>query len=213
MMALARRSLRRLLILLGINLAIGAVAASVVYGYTGSQKSFRDQLQSAMQGLNGQRKRISDELAYIEINRNAYDTLIDDGLLAPQDRLAAADLLNRLSREHRLNEIHYSFDPQRSEPLGVPGRSDLVVAVTNVTIDITAISDIDLLGFVKAIMAHFPGDVRVAGLRVERRRAVDQHLLARLKRGDLVPVVEGQLEFQWRTLRRRDRFADREGER
>lgn len=212
MMALARRSLRRLLILLGINLAVGAVAASVVYGYTDSQESFRDQLQSAMQGLNGQRKRISDELAYIEINRSAYDTLIDDGLLAPQDRLAAAYLLNRLRREHRLNEIHYSFDPQRSEPLTVGGRSDLVVAVTNVTIDIAAISDIDLLGFVKAIMAHFPGDVRVAGLRVERRRAVDQHLIARLRRGDPVHVVEGQLEFHWRTLQRRERAANREGE-
>ena len=192
--------------------AVGAVAASVVYGYTDSQESFRDQLQSAMQGLNGQRKRISDELAYIEINRSAYDTLIDDGLLAPQDRLAAADLLNRLRREHRLNEIHYSFDPQRSEPLATGGRSDLVVAVTNVTIDIAAISDIDLLGFVKAIMAHFPGDVRVAGLRVERRRAVDQHLIARLRRGDPVHVVEGQLEFHWRTLQRRERAANREDE-
>lgn len=196
-----RRALRMPLLLLGVNLGLGLLTAGVVYGYAGTQFSRRDHLTSAMQGLSQQRASVVDDLAYIEANQTAFDTLLEQGLLAEQDRIEAARLLEQLGRRHHLNDIRYSFSPQRSAPLGGGRLAQMTLLTTEVTIEMTAVLDVDLLSFARAVRAHLPSDVRVTGLTIERRHDAGPDLLARLRAAERVDVVSGQLQLEWRALR------------
>jgi hypothetical protein len=207
-----RRALRTPLILLGINLAVGLLTAGVVYGYAGNQASRRDQLTSSMQNLSYQRATAVEDLAYIETNQTAFDTLLAEGLLADQDRLEAARLLEQVGHQHRLNGIRYSFSPQREGPLG-PGRlAQMTLLSAEVTIEMTAVLDLDLLAFARSVQAHLPGDVRVIAFSLERHHDAEPDLLARLRAAQRVDLVAGRLQLEWRALRWRGAAAATEAE-
>jgi hypothetical protein len=202
-----RRALRIPLILLGVNLIGGLIAAGIVYGYAGSQASLRDRLAAAMHSLNHERATVDEDLAYIEANQAAYDALLARGLVAEQDRLAAARLLEQLRDRHGLHVVRYSFSPQREAALGEGRLAQMTLLTTEVTIDMTGLVDLDLLAFASAVAEGFSGDVRVVGLSLQRRFDAGPGLLARLRARERVDVVEGRLQLEWRTLRWRDRRA------
>ena len=189
------------LILLGVNLVAGMLAAGVVDGYAGNQVSLRDQLTSAMRNLNAERTTVAEDLAYRQAHQASYDMLLERGLLAEPDRLAAAQLLEQLRVRYGLNGIRYSFSPQAEAPLG-PGRlARMTLLTTDVAIDMTGITDIDLLAFARAVARDFPGNVRVVGFSLQRRAEPDPGVLARLRAGERVDLVDGRLQFEWRALR------------
>lgn len=195
------RPLRLPLLLLAVNLVVGVLAAGVVYGYAGSQTSLRDQLSAAIRHLNHQRASVAEDLAYLRANRAAFDALVARGLLAGHDRLAAARLLEDLRRRHGVATIHYSFSPQREAPLG-PGRdAAITVLATEVTIDMSALTDRELLAFVHAVLGEFPGALRVLELDLDRRQDPEPELLARLRAGEPVTFADGRLRFEWRSFR------------
>ncbi len=196
-----RRALRTPLILLGVNLVAGVLAAGVVYDYAGHQLSSRHRVVTALHDLNSQRTTVAENLAFLHANQASYEMLLGHGLLAEQDRLAAARLLEQLRVRHRVNSIHYSFSPQRAAPLG-PGRlAQMTLLSSDVTIDLTGVTDLDLLAFARGVANQLPGDVRVVGFSLERRSAVEPDLLARLRAGQPVDLVDGRLQFEWRALR------------
>jgi hypothetical protein len=199
-----RRLLRAPLILFGINLVIGILAAGVIYGYAGNQIWLRDRLASGLHNLNAERTTEAEDLAYLRANQTSYERLLERGLLAGQDRLAAARLLEQLRSQHRVNSIHYSFSPQRAAPLG-PGRlARMTLLSTDVTIEMTGVTDLDLLAFARGVANELPGDVRVIAFSLERRSEVAPDLLARLRAGAPVDLVGGRLQLEWRALRWQD---------
>ena len=138
--------------------------------------------------------------------------LLERGILAAQDRLAAVRLLEQLGERHGVNGIQYSFSPQREAPLG-PGRlARMTLLSTDLTIEMTGVTDLDLLAFARGVANELQGDVRVVALTLERRAEVEPGVLARLRAGELVDLVGGRLQLEWRTLRwqeRGDEPADR----
>jgi hypothetical protein len=199
-----RRALRIPLILLGLNLIGGVLVAALVFGYAGGQASLRDRLAAAMHSLNHERATVDEDLAYIEAHQGAYEALLAGGLVAEQDRLAAARLLEQLRDRHGLHVVRYSFSPRREAPLGQGRLAQMTLLTTEVTVDMTGVTDLDLLAFVNSVGDSFSGDVRVVGLSLQRRFDAAPSLLARLRAGERVDMVEGRLQFEWRVLRWRD---------
>jgi hypothetical protein len=206
-----RRALRIPLILLSINLIGGILAAGVVSGYVGSQESLRDRLAAAIDSLNHERATVDEDLAYIEANQAAYEALLARGLVVGQDRLAAARLLEQLRDRHGLHVVRYSFSPQREAPLGQGRLGQMTLLTTEVTIDMTGVTDLDLLAFVSSVTDGLSGDVRVVGLSLQRRFDATPGLLVRLRARERVDVVEGRLQLEWRALRWRDGRAPAPG--
>ncbi len=196
-----RRALRTPLILLGLNLMAGALAAGVVYGYAGNQLSVRNHLTSTLQHLNSRRTTVAEDLAFVQANQTSYEMLLERGLLAEQDRLAAARLLEQLRARYRVNSLHYSFGPQRDAPLGPGELAQMTLLSSDVTIDMTGVTDLDLLAFARGVASELPGDVRVVAFSLERRSDALPDLLARLRAGQPVDLVDGRLQLEWRVLR------------
>jgi hypothetical protein len=196
-----RRALKTPLVLLGLNLVAGTLAAGVVYGYAGNQISIRDRLASGLHELNSRRTTVTEDQAFLEANRPSYERLLERGLVAEQDRLAAARLLEQLRARHRVAGIQYSFSPQREAPLG-PGRlARMTLVSTELTITMTGITDLDLLAFARGVADELPGDVRVVALSLERRSEASPDLLARLRAGEPAGLVDGRLQLEWRAVR------------
>jgi hypothetical protein len=197
---LRRRMIRTPLLLVVVNLAIGSLAGGVVYGYAGPQADLRDRLTSAMANLAYERASMADDAAYLAANQAAYEALLERGLTAPLDRLGAAALFEELRARHGLNAIQYSFSPESERPAG-PGRlARLSVRATEVRLEMSGVTDLDLLAFMRSVVGRLPGDVQITRLDLERRDPVDARALARLRRGEAVGLVGGRLGFQWRAL-------------
>ena len=77
----------------------------------------------------------------------------------------------------------------------------MTLLTTEVTIDMTGVTDLDLLAFVSSVTDSFSSDVRVVGLSLQRRFDAAPSLLARLRAKEHVDVVEGRLQLEWRALR------------
>jgi hypothetical protein len=198
-----RRSIRRVLALLVINGLLGGLTVAIAHGYTDGREAMRDRLSRQLRNLSTERSLSEEERAYLESNRTAYQALVEDGMLAPPDRLAVAALLERLQEAHGLNAIRYSFSPQ-FERSG-PGDGRLSVLSTNVTIERFGITYNDMLGFAEAVLSDLPGDIRVTGLRLSRRETVDASVLNRLRAGEAIDLVEGLLTFEWCNFQWRER--------
>ena len=202
-----RRALRTPLILLGLNLVAGILAALVVYGYAGNQVSVRDRLASGLHNLNSKRTTVAEDMAFIEANQTSYEMLLERGLVAGQDRLAAARLLEQLRARHRVTGIQYSFSPQRSTPLGGDQPGGMTLLSTDLTIAMTGVTDLDLLAFAREVANQLPGDVRVVAFSLERHSDDLPDLLARLGAHEPVDLVDGRLQLEWRALRSERRDA------
>ena len=203
-MIIRRRSIRRALTLLAVNVLLGALTMAIAHGYTDGREATRDRLSRQLRNLSSERSLTEEERAYLDSHRGAYQALVEGGLLAPPDRLAVAALLERLQEAHGLNAIRYSFSPQLERSLGPNGDARLSMLSTNVTIEMFGITDNDMLSFAEAVVAEFPGDVRITALRLHRREVVDAGLLNRLRAGESIDLVEGLLAFEWRSFQWRD---------
>jgi hypothetical protein len=204
-MTFRHRSIRRAIALLALNLVLGTVALGISQYYTDDREAARDRLSRKLRSLSSERALSEEEGAYLAANQAAYQALVEGGLLDPPDRLAVAAELERLQQAHGLNAIRYSFSPQLARPLGPGSNGGLSVLSTSVTIEMFGITDNDMLAFARALQTDLPGDVRLTELRLHRREVVDNALLARLRAGEAIDLVEGHLAFEWRTLHRADR--------
>jgi competence protein ComGC len=161
----------------------------------------RDQRRGQVRQLQAQVRDAETELEMLADSRATFEQLLADGLLASQDRLAAARTLERLRGEHRLTSIQYEMEPERTLPQVVPAGADVTVVSTTISVSMKGLLDTDLVSFAQAVARELPGQVRIQALHLERGLRPQEESLAALRSGQLVSFVVGSAEFEWRTLR------------
>ncbi|SDF75236.1 hypothetical protein SAMN05216241_102227 [Limimonas halophila] len=145
----------------------------------------------------GKIRRKRAGLDFVRAHRDSHRAAREAGFLAPQDRLAAGDLLEQLAVETDLNSVDYTFAAARRAPLG-RGDDGPALAATPLDIQVQASFDQDIFAFLDKLRDQLPGYVVLRQGSMQRVLARDlADAPADLAANGRPNVVSATLSLAW----------------
>jgi len=192
----------------GRPLVLVAVLAALLTGLFGYIEPLRTDLASEVNALQREARNLRDrlrnlanEVEALERNREQYEKLLEHGFVAPQDRLRAARILDELRETYRLSTINYEITPEQVINDPVARNSGFEIVSTTVSVTMQGFLDTDLVRLAHAVVTAMPGQITLRSLSLRRSGAVTRDGLIAISRGNPAALVDGKLNFSWRTLR------------
>ena len=194
------RAQRSLGILAAITLFVLALDFLLLLPWSESAAEGRKALERDISRLRGETGRVNVDLDFIESQSPNYKRLLDNGWLAAQDRLLAAEQLESLGGQHGLARLDYQFQPERRFIVKDPKLRKLTFVETQILLTFDMVLDLDLRAFLADVQATLPGAVEVTLLELGRRKNLELSDLLALEAGERPTLIEGSATLAWRTL-------------
>ena len=155
--------------------------------------------------------RLKEEYVLLQSQLRSYKELEAKGFFNDQDRSAALDKLDKLSKYAGLLKASLKFGSGQLIADPVAAKADKVVLKSPVTVDAKSIDDVDVYSFIKFIEEKFPGRVDVTSFSLHRMEIFDTGILRKIGVGDPTPLVDAKITFDWLTMAPKNIQAPIEG--
>jgi hypothetical protein len=86
-----------------------------------------------------------------------------------------------------------------------------VVLKSPVTVNVSAMDDVDVYSFLKFVQEKFPGDIDVTSMKLKRTEIFNEAMLRKIGGGSASPLIESEIVFDWYTMAPKDVVAPTEG--
>jgi len=195
------RLMRRLALPVGalaLVLAVLTIVTSELTARLAATGARIDELQRDTAATVRDIRRTRAGLAFVRDHRGTYDRAREAGFRAPQDRLAAGNILEQLAVETDLNRMEYTFDAARRAPLGNAGEGAPALVATPLSIEARAAFDRDIFAFVDELRDELPGYLVLRRGRMQRRMQRDFATVEDNPAGQGRPdVIGASLSLAW----------------
>lgn len=189
-----------LVILLAINAGLGGLWQKVLLPQ-------KDALTNEMAAVQSERNKLQQEItelpvkhALLEANEKRYQSLKDNGMFNPQDRIEARTKVDLLREESGLRGINYQIEAQEVLQNNLLTTPDQEIIRSKMSIEMSALSDVEALGFIEKMKTEFSGLVIVNDIKLERGEEVTYENLSKLTRGEAIDFIKGKAEFVWYSI-------------
>ena len=162
--------------------------------------------ESALFSLRRDIRELRGDSTFVADKMPEYQALREKGFLEPQSRLQAAGLLESLAITHKINELKYEFRPEERHKLNV-ARADVEVVSSTILLQLNALLDEDIFGYLDAITQRLKGHVAIRGFKIGRMDDDMGSILKRVAAGTRPSNVTAQLVIDWTTMSVRDPVA------
>ena len=191
---------RWLAVLIIGNIALISLYILVTSPWYESTLQTRKSLEQEVQKIRGEVSKVEANLDLIREKRPSYEKLLQNGWLAQQDRLEAAELIEELSESYHLAYLDYQFQPENRFTLNDPKLRDTTFVETNIHLTFQATLDFDVQSMISKLQTELPGAVDVTSVEFGRHKALELSDLLALEAGQSVALIEGSAVLAWRTL-------------
>ncbi len=144
--------------------------------------------------------------------RTPYDEIVKDGFLKPQRRLELAQTFADLQENLGLLNLRYDILPAQMEESEQAQEINHRLMRTDMTIEVDAFLDQDIVNFVKALKDKLPGHVRISSLSLTRRGPLDQQALEQISEGNKPLLVQAEMRARWHSLVANEDLPDADGQ-
>lgn len=151
--------------------------------------------------------RLKEEYVLLQSQLRAYKELEAKGFFNDQDRSAAVDKLDKLSKYAGLLKANLKFGSGQLVQDKAADVAGQVVLKSPVSIEAKSIDDVDVYSFVKFIEEKFPGRVDISSFSLNRMEIFDTAILRQIGGGDPTPLVDAKISFDWLTMAKKDVVA------
>lgn len=151
--------------------------------------------------------RLKEEYVLLQSQLRSYKELEVKGFFNDQDRTAAVDKLDKLSKVSGLLKANLKLGSGQLIDDPVAGLAKQVILKSPVSINVSSIDDVDLFSFLKFIEEKFPGRIDVTSLSLSRIEIFDTAILRKIGSGQPTSLVESNLSFDWLTMAPKDIVA------
>lgn len=194
------RSTRVSLWVLVVVVAVSAVALPWMMSVLDDQEAQLRRLRAETNLALAEGAQMRRDHDYVVDNQGRYEDALARGLLEPQDRLAAQQILDGVLDDHYLVRLTHELAPVRLEPAG----QGYEAVITPVRLEIGAMLDRDVFTVLRDAEDLLPGAVVVRGFRLMRQQPVTPTTLDRLRTGSPVAFIGATIDLEWRTARSTD---------
>ena len=186
--------------LVGLNVLM----AALLYYYVLPKEKTVTNLQVASQGelatLEADMENIRNEFAQFDKQKEKFDMLQKTGFLSSQDRLDARRRFEDIRVFSKVLSARYTINPAVFENNESIQKSGNVVMVSPVNVELKALDDVDMYRFLYYLETYFPGHPGIDRIAFKRVTPVNQAVLRQIGSGLPVVLVDGTIDFSWRTI-------------
>ena len=188
-------------------LVSGVFAGVIVYLYSMQTKTKEkhDWLKNDISATQRNIKGLSDQAIEFAEAIGVWESLDEDAKKLEGIRISQAKLvLDELEAKHKLSNIKLAIaKPEEVNINKSPELDNELIRVwnSNVSIDFSAVTDVDAFNFVTDLMESLPGYINIDTFSVERVKDVEKVHLEMIFRGERPALVNGKLRFVWRDFK------------
>jgi len=185
-----------------VNLGAWFFAVPELEAWLDEIKGETKKIEGEISGFRQRLNTIRNERANLAKLEEEYRALLDAGWFQPQDRLEAERRLRALAEAHRLvSPLAFQILAEKYE--SVPGNVGIDLVASEIQLTLRAVQDGDVMAFLAELgKGGLPGRVTLDRLALARVKEPSPALLADLRAGKVVELVEGDVRFRWVTLRK-----------
>ena len=136
--------------------------------------------------------------------KELYDKISGSGFFGDQDRVVARERFDTMQKLSKIISARYEIKAAKISEEGVDPESGYVVMDSPITIDLSALDDVDVYRFVYLLNYGFPGHITINSLTIERKAQVTPEVLKSIGTGNPQVLVGAKMELDWRTMVRKD---------
>ncbi|MBI4969786.1 MAG: hypothetical protein HZC25_16835 [Rhodospirillales bacterium] len=185
-----------------VNLGAWFFAVPELEGWLDEIKGETKKIEGEISGFRQRLNTIRNERANLAKLEEEYKALLEAGWFQPQDRLEAERRLRALAEAHRL-VLPLTFQILAEKYEAVPGNVGIDLVASEIQLTLRAVQDGDVMAFLAELgKGGFPGRVTLDRFALARVKEPSPALLADLRAGKVVELVEGDVRFRWVTLRK-----------
>ncbi len=209
--ALGSKKVTFMVLLLLVNAGIGS---AWYYWLLPAREQVTNELQSTQTAVEARYQEVAkmkEEYVLLQSQLRSFKELELKGFFNDQDRSNGIDQLGKLSNVAGLLKAKLKFGVGQlvSDPLA--DQANQVVLKSPVTVDVSALDDVDVYSFVKFIEEKFPGRVDISSFKLKRSEIFNEAMLRKIGGGDSTPLVQSQISFDWLTMAPKNVVAPTEG--
>ncbi len=153
------------------------------------------------QAIQSKLSRATEEEREIREKLVDYRTLLARGVIGDERRLEWVETIGQIKNDHKLFEIKYQIEPQRTLVLpGIKPTSDVEFRVSSLKVEMQLLHEGDLLLFIDGLRRNLKSHVLVRTCTLQRltRAGPDRGIAPRLRADcviDLVTILDKNLKL------------------
>jgi len=140
---------------------------------------------------------------YVLNETERYETVLASDLLIPHTRRSVLRMIEEYGLAAGLTRLQYNFEAVGGERLDAVSRqvqdAEYTVNVELVSLDVGALLDRSIFLFAEELITDIPGTAVLRSITLERPSRIDTRVLNSVAESQTPVVVQGQIEFEWRT--------------
>jgi len=196
-------TLRPLYLPLVIAVVLAGIGIAVVIASMHMVDETRAQHKVALadrQAIQNKLSRATEEEREIREKLVDYRKLLASGVIGDERRLEWVETIGQIKRDHKLFEIKYQIEPQRTLELpGITPTSEVEFRVSALKVEMQLLHEGDLLVFLDGLRGKLKSHVLVRSCAIQRldRSGQDRGIAPRLRADcviDLVTIRDKQLK-------------------
>ncbi len=205
---------RKLTFIVGLLLVNAAIGSAYYYWILPEREKVTAELDSTRAAVEAKRQEVAkmkEEYVLLQSQLRAFKELELRGFFNDQDRSNGIDNLSKLSDYAGLLKAKLKFGAGQLVADTLADQASQVVLKSQVTVNVSALDDVDVYSFIKFIEEKFPGDVDISSFKLKRKEIFNEAMLRQIGSGSPTPLVDAELVFDWLTMAPKNVVAPAEG--
>lgn len=200
---------RAFLLLTLVVLLAGMVAISylVLEPQTERSKQELNRVMGEKSTLQSEVDKMRADFVSFQKEKALFDTITKMGFFNDQDRVLARERFDTMQKLSKIISARYQIKAANIVADEGASAGDFVVMESPITVDLSAVDDLDVFRFVYYLNYGFPGHITINSLNMERKAEVTPTILKEIGTGSPPEIISAKLELDWRTMARKDSIA------
>lgn len=202
--AIGKKKLFILIVLFGATLFLGASYYFVLAPQAQSKKNEHDSLKSELSTIQTEIQTMRTDLAFYEKQKSLYEKIEKTGFLNGQNNLSPKERFETLQKRSKIIGLKYEIrEPNLSENPSSK-ETGYVTISSDVSIDVSAIDDLDIYRFIYYLNYAYPGHIKISELVIQRTSDVSKEALKAIGTGGAKELTNAKMNLTWTTMAKKD---------
>lgn len=201
---------KRILVLLILGGALAALAVANYFILEPQTVSSRNQLSTVMgetATLQGEVEKMRSDFAAFQQQKILFENISKMGFFNDQDRVLARERFETMQKLSKIISARYEIKAANVINDESAEKTGYVVMESPITVELSAIDDLDIYRFIYFLNYGFPGHIAINNMTIERKLDINPETLKRIGTGDPPEIINAKMDMEWRTMARKDAIS------